>query len=104
VRTPCHHFPAGLALIPVNAARDATAYPPVIRAATQPAGKPMSDPAPPEERQHAMADALRAWDPEAEVAVEAGTGRLMVLTTLPADRVAAILEEAGTRVACGASR
>ena len=31
-----------------------------------------------------MTEALRAWDPEAEVSLEAGTGRLMVMTTLPA--------------------
>lgn len=49
----------------------------------------------PEQRQQAMTDALRAWDPEAEVTMESGTGRLMVMTTLPTERVIAILKEMG---------
>ena len=53
-----------------------------------------------EERRQAVTEALRGWDPEADVAVEAGTGRLKVLTTLPADRVAALLREAGELGGC----
>ena len=51
--------------------------------------------APSAQRQQAMTEALRAWDPEAEVSLETGTGRLMVMTTLPTERVIAILKEAG---------
>ncbi|MBD9478986.1 hypothetical protein [Pseudoxanthomonas sp. PXM02] len=63
----------------------------------------MSDPAhaPSDHRRHAMTEALRAWDPEAEVTVEADTGRLVVLTTLPADRVATVLKEAEEQGGCG---
>ena len=56
-----------------------------------------------EQRQQAMTDALRAWDPEAEVTLEAGTGRLMVMTTLPTERVIAILKEAGEHAEAGES-
>jgi len=49
----------------------------------------------PEQRRQAMTDALRAWDPEAEVTMEAGTGRLVVMTTLPTERVIAILKDVG---------
>jgi hypothetical protein len=57
----------------------------------------MSDHAHPSsaQRQQAMTEALRAWDPEAEVTMESGTGRLVVMTTLPTERVIAILKEAG---------
>ena len=51
--------------------------------------------APSAQRQQAMTEALRAWDPEAEVSLEVGTGRLMVMTTLPTERVIAILKEVG---------
>ncbi|CAN7185521.1 hypothetical protein LJR168_000431 [Pseudoxanthomonas sp. LjRoot168] len=54
-----------------------------------------------EQRQHAMTEALRAWDPEAEVTLESGTGRLMVMTTLPTERVVAILKEAGEHAEAG---
>ena len=55
----------------------------------------MSDPIHPtsEQRQRAMTEALRAWDPEAEVTLESGTGRLMVMTTLPTERVIALLQQ-----------
>ena len=56
-----------------------------------------------EQRQQAMTDALRAWDPEAEVTLEAGTGRLMVMTTLPTERVIALLKEAGEHAEAGES-
>ncbi len=49
----------------------------------------------PQQRQQAMTEALRAWDPEAEVTMESGTGRLMVMTTLPTERVIAILKDVG---------
>ncbi|MBD9437247.1 hypothetical protein IB223_14180 [Pseudoxanthomonas sp. PXM03] len=48
-----------------------------------------------EQRQQAMTEALRAWDPEAEVTMESGTGRLVVMTTLPTERVIAILKDVG---------
>jgi hypothetical protein len=65
----------------------------------------MSDPtrSPTEQRQQAMTEALRAWDPEAEVSLETGTGRLMVMTTLPTERVIAILKEAGEHAEAGES-
>ncbi|KRA45241.1 hypothetical protein [Pseudoxanthomonas sp. Root630] len=64
----------------------------------------MSDHAPPtEQRQQAMTEALRAWDPEAEVTLEPGTGRLMVMTTLPTDRVIAILKDVGEHAEAGES-
>jgi hypothetical protein len=55
----------------------------------------------PDHRQQAITEALRAWDPEADVTVEAGTGRLVVLTTLSADRVATLLKEADAQAGCG---
>lgn len=61
----------------------------------------MSD-TPPSDAPHrlqAMTDALRAWDPEAEVTTEPGTGRLMVLTTLPGDKVMALLRDADEHAA-----
>jgi len=51
--------------------------------------------APSEQRQKTMTEALRAWDPEAEVTLESGTGRLMVMTTLPTEQVIAILKNIG---------
>lgn len=51
--------------------------------------------APSEQRQQAMTEALRVWDPEAEVTMESGTGRLVVMTTLPTERVIAILKDVG---------
>nr|WP_298120511.1 hypothetical protein [uncultured Pseudoxanthomonas sp.] len=54
-----------------------------------------------EQRQQAMTEALRAWDPEAEVTMESGTGRLVVMTTLPTERVIAILKEAGEHAEVG---
>ena len=56
-----------------------------------------------EQRQQAMTDALRAWDPEAEVTLEAGTGRLVVMTTLPTERVIAILKDVGEHAEAGES-
>ncbi len=53
------------------------------------------------QRRQAMTEALRAWDPEAEVMVEPATGRLMVMTTLSTDKVVAILREAGEQVEPG---
>lgn len=47
------------------------------------------------QRQQAMTEALRAWDPEAEVTLESGSGRLMVMTTLPTERVIALLKDLG---------
>ena len=63
----------------------------------------MSDhtPSPTEQRQQAMTEALRAWDPEAEVTLESGTGRLMVMTTLPTERVVAILKDVGEHAEAG---
>lgn len=63
----------------------------------------MSDHAHPSsaQRQQAMTEALRAWDPEAEVTMESGTGRLVVMTTLPTERVIAILKEAGEHAEAG---
>ena len=55
------------------------------------------------QRQQAMTDALRAWDSEAEVSLEAGTGRLMVMTTLPTERVIAILKDVGEHAEAGDS-
>lgn len=65
----------------------------------------MSDHAPstPDQRQHAMTEALRAWDPEADVTLESGTGRLVVMTTLPTERVIAILKDVGERAEAGDS-
>jgi len=48
-----------------------------------------------EQRQRAMNEALRAWDPDAEVTIEADTGRLIVVTSLPNARVIAILKDIG---------
>ncbi|WP_313927653.1 hypothetical protein [Pseudoxanthomonas sp.] len=48
-----------------------------------------------EQRQHAMTEALRAWDPDADVTLESATGRLKVTTTLPTERVIAILKDLG---------
>lgn len=61
----------------------------------------MNDQAPTttEQRQQAMTEALRAWDPDAEVTIEAGTGRLLVATTLSSDRVNAILKDVGEHAA-----
>ena len=59
--------------------------------------------APSAQRQQAMTEALRAWAPEAEVSLEAGTGRLMVMTTLPTERVIAILKEVGEHAEAGDS-
>ena len=61
----------------------------------------MSDHASSTQRQQAMTEALRAWDPEAEVTMESGTGRLVVMTTLPTERVIAILKEAGEHAEAG---
>lgn len=63
----------------------------------------MSDHAHPSsaQRQQAMTEALRAWDPEAEVTMESGTGRLVVMTTLPTERLIAILKEAGEHAEAG---
>ena len=63
----------------------------------------MSDHAHPSsaQRQQAMTEALRAWDPEAEVTMESGSGRLVVMTTLPTERVIAILKEAGEHAEAG---
>jgi hypothetical protein len=48
-----------------------------------------------QQRQQAMTEALRAWDPEAEVTLESRTGRLMLMTTLPTERVIALLKSMG---------
>ncbi len=56
-----------------------------------------------EQRQQAMTDALRAWDPGAEVTLESGTGRLVVMTTLPTEHVIAILKEVGEHAEAGAA-
>lgn len=62
MQAPCHHFPQGTALIPVNAARDATVYAPAIRADRDARENPMSDAfrAAPDHRQRAMTEVLRA--------------------------------------------
>lgn len=56
-----------------------------------------------EQRQQAMTEALRAWDPEAEVTMKSGTGRLVVMTTLPTERVIAILKDVGEHAEAGES-
>lgn len=48
-----------------------------------------------QQRGRAMTQALREWDPDAEVQMEVDTGRLSILTTLPTDRVVAILKSIG---------
>ncbi|MBD9481317.1 hypothetical protein [Pseudoxanthomonas sp. PXM02] len=55
------------------------------------------------QRQQAMTEALRAWDPEAEVTLESGTDRLVVMTTLPTERVIAILKDIGEQAEAGNS-
>ncbi|WP_334178945.1 hypothetical protein [Pseudoxanthomonas sp.] len=59
--------------------------------------------APTEQRRQAMTEALRAWDPEADVTLESGTGRLRVMTTLPTERVIAILKDVGEHAEAGES-
>jgi hypothetical protein len=55
------------------------------------------------QRQQAMTEALRAWDPEAEVTLESGTGRMMVMTTLSTERVIALLKDIGEQAEAGDS-
>lgn len=53
-------------------------------------------------RQQAMTDALREWDPDAEIQWDAESGKLAVFTSLPGERVATILATLGEPVsACG---
>ena len=53
-------------------------------------------------RQQAMTDALREWDPEAEILWDEDSGRLSVYTTLPSERVSMILAALGEPVSsCG---
>lgn len=57
---------------------------------------------PSQRRQLAMTEALREWDPEAEIRWDAESGRLSVYTTLPSERVSAILAALGEPVSsCG---
>ncbi|HVK50880.1 MAG TPA: hypothetical protein VM469_03970 [Pseudoxanthomonas sp.] len=57
---------------------------------------------PSQRRQRAMTEALREWDPEAEIRWDAESGRLSVYTTLPGERVSAILAALGEPVSsCG---
>jgi len=57
---------------------------------------------PRQRRQLAMTKALREWDPEAEILWDAESGRLSVFTTLPSERVSAILAGLGEPVSsCG---
>lgn len=51
-----------------------------------------------QQRRLGMTRALQALDPEAEVHVDRETGRLTVLTSLPAEKVVAILEGIGERI------
>ncbi len=52
----------------------------------------------PEQRCEIMTQALREWDPDAEVKLEADTGRLSILTTLPTERVVSVLHAVGESV------
>jgi hypothetical protein len=57
---------------------------------------------PRQRRQLAMTEALREWDPEAEILWDAESDRLSVFTTLPSERVSAILAALGEPVSgCG---
>lgn len=51
-----------------------------------------------QQRRLGMTRALQSLDSEAEVQVDRETGRLMVLTSLPAEKVVAILEGIGERI------
>lgn len=57
---------------------------------------------PRQQRQQAMTQALREWDPEAEIRWDEASGRLNVYTSLSSERVASILATLGEPVsACG---
>lgn len=53
---------------------------------------------PRQRRQLAMTEALREWDPEAEIQWDADSGRLSIYTTLSNERVSAILAALGEPV------
>lgn len=48
-----------------------------------------------QQRSQAITQALRDWDPDAEVQADPANGRLSILTTLPSERVMSILAELG---------